>query len=304
MWRAALALAGLLLLTAGCGEDADGGSSAVSVVATTTQAADLVGETGGSRVEVDALLARGADPHGYEPRPSDVAALADADLIVRSGGEVDAWTSDLIEGSGADAPVVELIDAVDTIPGDGGEPDAHWWQDPRAAVRAVEAIRKALVAADPKGRDAYTRTASAYTSELRRLNRDLEACFEQVQPARRKIVTTHDALGYLARAYDIDVVGAVIPSLSTQAQPSAADVDALVRQIEQEGVKAVFPESGISEKLERAIARESGAQVGGALWADTLGPEGSGAETYVGAMRANADALVRGMSGGWTGCSG
>ena len=99
------------------------------------------------------------------------------------------------------------------------------------------------------------------------------------------------------------MIGAVIPSLSTQAQPSAKDVDRLVSQIEEEGVEAIFPEAALSQKLEQAISREAGAQVGGKLWADTLGPRGSGADTYLGAMRANADTLAEGMSGGRVRCS-
>jgi zinc/manganese transport system substrate-binding protein len=117
-------------------------------------------------------------------------------------------------------------------------------------------------------------------------------------------VTTHDSLGYFAERYGIEVIGSVIPSLSTQAQPSARDIDALVGQIEDEGVKAIFPEAAVSQRLERAISRESGAEVGGELWTDTLGGEGSGAETYLDAMRANAAALAEGMSGGRVSCGG
>ena len=95
-------------------------------------------------------------------------------------------------------------------------------------------------------------------------------------------MTTHDALGYYADRYGLEVIGAVLPSLSTQAQPSARDIQALVDQIERTGVRAIYPESSINPKLERAVARESGASVGGALWADTLGPEGSSGATYVG----------------------
>jgi ABC-type Zn uptake system ZnuABC Zn-binding protein ZnuA len=119
---------------------------------------------------------------------------------------------------------------------------------------------------------------------------------------KRKLVTTHDSLGYFAERYGIEVIGAVIPSLSTQAQPSAKDVDALVRQIEDEGVEAIFPEVAVSQRLERAISRESGAEVGGELWTDSLGPDGSRAETYLKAMRANTAALVEGMSGGRARC--
>ena len=134
--------------------------------------------------------------------------------------------------------------------------------------------------------------------ELRALDVEIERCMQRVPREKRKLVTTHDSLGYFAERYGLEVIGSVIPSLSTQAQPSAKEVDALVEQIEEQGVKAIFPEAVVSQRLERAISRESGAAVGRELWTDNLGGEGSGAETYVDAMRANADALAEGMSGG------
>jgi zinc/manganese transport system substrate-binding protein len=303
-----LALVALLLaaVLASCGGDgvrAGGADGEVRVVATTTQVADLVRQLGGDRVEVSALLHPGSDPHGYEPRPSDVAAIADADVVFSSGGEVDEWLGDLIDNAGGDARAIALIDSVETIEVDG-ETDPHWWQDPRNARLALAPIRQALAEANPDGASRYRLAASAYGRELRRLDAHLADCFDSLPPTARKLVTTHDSLAYLARRYRLEVVGAVIPSLSTQAQPSAGDVEALIDQIESEQVAAVFPESGISQKLERAISRESGAEIGGELWTDSLGPNGSGAETYVRAMRANADSLVRGMSGGTRGCSG
>jgi zinc/manganese transport system substrate-binding protein len=125
----------------------------------------------------------------------------------------------------------------------------------------------------------------------------------RVPADKRKLVTTHDALSYFADRYDVEVVGALIPSLSTQAQPSARDVKELVDQIREEGVRAIFPETALNERLEDAVSREAGAEVGGQLWVDALGPEGSGAETYLDAMRRNADVMAKGMSGGTVGCS-
>ncbi|MEA2332456.1 MAG: zinc/manganese transport system substrate-binding protein [Thermoleophilaceae bacterium] len=300
----ALLLAAIVLGAAGCGDGGGGGGGSVSAVATTTQVADLVRNVGGGRVDVDGILPPNADPHGYEPRPSDAAALAEADLVVRSGGELDEWLDDVVDSAGGDAPQVTLIDSVKTIAGGhDGDVDPHWWQDPRNAILAVAAIRDALAEADPEGHAGYERRAAAYTGELRRLDAAIERCIGRVPADRRKLVTTHDALGYFADRYGIEVIGAVIPSLSTQAQPSARDVEALVQQIRDEGVEAIFPEAAVSQKLERAISREAGADVGGELWTDTLGPEGSGAETYAGAMRANAAALAKGMSGGSVSCS-
>jgi zinc/manganese transport system substrate-binding protein len=307
-------VAALLLLAlaaalgaAGCGDSEDGSAGgAATVVATTTIAGDLVRSVGGERVEVDTLVPAGADPHGHEPRPSDAVAIAEAELVVKSGGDLDEWLDELIENAGGDAAEVTLLDSVEAD--DGEEPhddiDPHWWQDPRNAILAVEAIRDALGDADPGGRRAYERNARAYSSELRALDDDIERCMQRVPPEKRKLVTTHDALGYFAERYDVEVIGSVIPSLSTQAQPSAKDVDALVEQIEDEGVEAIFPEAAVSQRLERSISRESGAEVGGELWTDSLGDEGSGAETYLDAMRANANVLADGMSGGRVTCGG
>src|SRR4051794_25118596 len=297
MRRLALAALALLVLVAGCRDSGAGGDADVTAVATTTQVADLVRNVGGPRVSVDGILRPNSDPHEYEPRPSDAVALTRAELVFRSGGDLDGWLDDVIDNAGGDARQVTLIDSVKRF-GD----DPHWWQDPRNAILAVGAIRAALVKADPAGRKAYDRRAAAYVAKLRALDAAIAACVERVPPARRKIVTTHDALGYFARRYGVEVIGAVIPSLSTQAQASVRDVDKLVGQIRSEGVEAIFPEAAVSEKLERAISSEAGAKVGDRLYADTLGPEGSGAATYLEAMRHNAAALVDGMSGGRVAC--
>jgi ABC-type Zn uptake system ZnuABC Zn-binding protein ZnuA len=292
----ALVLLAVAVAVAGCGDDS-GSDGGLSVVATTTQAVDLVRQVGGARVSVDGMLRPGGDPHDYEPRPSDVHNVAQAAVVVRSGGEVDDWLSDVIDNAGGDAQVVTLIDSVRYV-----DEDPHWWQDPINGVRAVDAIRAALSEADPGGRLAFARNAARATKALRALDRRIAACVERVPPAKRKVVTTHDALGYFARRYGVEVVGAVIPSLSTQAQASAGDVQRLVEQIRRDGVEAVFPESSVNPDIERAIAREAGARIGDPLYADSLGPEGSPGETYAGALAADAAALVRGMSGGRVGC--
>jgi zinc/manganese transport system substrate-binding protein len=291
----AAAAAVAVLAVGGCGDGSSSGGR--TVVATTTQVADLVREVGGSRTTVDGMLRPGGDPHDYEPRPSDVAAVSKAKLVFRSGGEVDDWLGDVIDNAGGDAEVVSLIDSVHRR-----DDDPHWWQDPRNAVRAVEVIRARLSKLDPGGRRTYRRNAERLERELRRLDRRIAACVARVPPAKRKIVTTHDALGYFARRYGIEVVGAVIPSLSTQAQASAGDIQRLVDQIRREHVEAVFPETSVNPDIERAIAREAGAGIGDKLYADSLGPAGSPGGTYLGALAADAEALVRGMSGGRVDC--
>jgi ABC-type Zn uptake system ZnuABC Zn-binding protein ZnuA len=304
------ALVAVPVAAAGCGSDASSDDAPVHAVATTTQVGDMVRQVGGDRVAVDQILQPNSDPHGYEPRPSDAAAIAEADVVIESGGDVDAWLGDLVDAAGGDAARVDLLESVEQRAGEahgdedhdhGGE-DPHWWQDPHNTLRAVAAIETALSAADPAGAPRYRANARSYTAALRRLDRDVAACIDRIPPARRRLVTTHDALGYYADRYGLTVVGALIPSLSSAAQPSAGEIEQLVDQIETQGVEAIFPESSLDPKLEQAVARETGATVGRALWADALGPEGSSGATYVGSIRANTEAIVDGLTGGTERC--
>jgi len=294
---AALAVAGC----GGAGSPAPG--AALTVTATTTQVADLARQVGGPRVQVLQVLQPNSDPHEYEVRPSDVKAIASSQLVLASGGDVDAWLGDATDAAGGDATVVRLIDHVDRLAGaDGGRVDPHWWQDPRNGVRAVAAARDALAAADPRGAAGYRRRAAAYGRRLQRLDRAIAACWARVPRARRRLVTTHDALGYYAQRYGIAVVGAVIPSLSTAGSPSAGQLAQLVDAIHRERVKAIFAESSVNSKVEQAIAHETGAVVGKPLWADSLGPAGSDGATYLGSLASNTRALVGGVTGGSVRC--
>jgi zinc/manganese transport system substrate-binding protein len=268
------------------------------VVVTTTQAADLARHVAGARAEVEGILAPNSDPHEYEVRPGDVKALVDADLVIRSGGEVDSWLDGAIDSAGSDAPVLTLLDRV----GAEGD-DPHWWQDPRRGVRAVAAIDAALASVDPAGASGYRSRADAYERSLRALDAGVARCIGQIPRAQRKLVTTHDALGYYARRYGLQVIGTVIPALTTQAQASSGDLAELVATIRREHVRAIFAESAVNPKVENAIAAETGARVGRALWADALGPAGSDGATYVGSIRANTLALVEGLTGGARTCA-
>jgi ABC-type Zn uptake system ZnuABC Zn-binding protein ZnuA/ABC-type Mn2+/Zn2+ transport system permease subunit len=308
--RPALAIAGLLalaLFAAGCGA---GGSSGdrLPVVATTTQISDFVRAVGGDAVEVDQILQPNTDPHEYEPRPSDVTGAAGAKLVFASGDGLDDWIGEIVSDSGSDAEVVELGAVVpQRLPGESSGVEAsrydpHWWHDPRNAEAAVAAIERHLGTADPSHRRLFARNARAYLVELRRLDAGIGRCMAAVPPARRKLVTDHDAFGYFAHRYRIDVVGAVIPSQTTQAQPSAKDLSALAKLIEREHVAAIFPESSLSAKVAEAIADQTGATASYSLYGDTLGPQDSDGATYLTMEAANADAMVRGFTGGRRRC--
>jgi len=271
-----------------CGDDG-GSGGAPRVVATTTQAADLARQVAGDRAEVSSILKPNSDPHAYEPRAGDVKALARADLVVRSGGEIDEWLEEAQAGAGSDAPVLTL--------GENTSEEPHWWQDPRAALRAVAVLRDGLTKADPAGKASYSANAERYLGELRRLDRTIARCVATIPPAKRKLVTTHDALGAYAGRYGLEVIATVIPSRSTGGQASAGETAELVRTIKRERVPAVFAESSVRSDVENAIAREAGARVAPALWADTLGPKGSSGATYIASMEANTHTIAAALGG-------
>ena len=304
----AAALGVLALLSAGCGGGTGGGSEKLNVVATTTQLEDFARNVGGEAIEVDQILQPNTDPHDYEPRPSDVEGAAGAKLVFASGDNLDSWVDQVVSDSGSDAKVIDLGAKVPIrLPGEtsGAEAskyDPHWWHDPRNAEAAVREIEATLVAADPSKRATFERNADAYLAELKALDAGIAKCIDSVPVSQRKLVTDHDAFGYFANRYGIEVLGAVIPSQTTQAQASAKDLSELAKTIEAENVKAVFPESSLSPKVAEAVARQTGASADYTLYGDTLGPEGSSGETYVRMEEANADEMVRGFTGGERGC--
>ncbi len=235
--------------------------------------------------------------------------MADAELVFVSGRGLDDWSEELVSDSGGDAQIVDL-GAIGPIrlAGEGhgheeeSELDPHWWHDPRNVKAAVPGIESALALADRPHQAEFVRNADAYVAEVQALDTGIAECIDSVPPSQRKLVTDHDAFGYFANRYGIEVVGAVIPSQTTQAQASARDLSELARTIEAEDVEAVFPESSLNAGVAEAIADQTGASADYTLYGDSLGPEGSSGDTYLHMEKANADAVVRGFTGGKRGC--
>jgi len=288
------------LALAGCGSSGSTSGGRPEVVATTTQLGDFVRAVAGGQAVVHQILQPNTDPHEYEPRPRDVEDTAGAKLVVLSGDRLDAWMGKVIHEAGG-SPVRLTVAPSNTPHRVGGDP--HWWHDPRNAAAAVVAIRDALIRIDPHGAPAFRANAARYLAALRRLDSGIARCFTAVPPGQRRLVTSHDAFGYFARRYGITIVGAVIPSQTTQAQPSAGQIARLAALVRREHVKAIYPESSINPRLADALARETGASARFTLYGDTLGPKGSRGDTYLKMELANADAMVRGFTGGARGCA-
>jgi ABC-type Zn uptake system ZnuABC Zn-binding protein ZnuA/ABC-type Mn2+/Zn2+ transport system permease subunit len=293
----------LALFVAGCGSSGKSAAGRVRVVATTTQVADFSRAVGGKHVDVHRILAPNTDPHDYEPRPKDVTDTAGAKLVLTSGNNLDSWMRKVIDNSGGHPTVVDLSASnVARVPGESSGPeasryDAHWWHDPVNAEAAVKAIRDALVRAAPKYAAEYRANAQRYLAKVARLDAGIRSCFATVPDGQRKLVTSHDAFNYFARRYGVTIVGAIIPSQTTQAQPSAGDINALVEQVRREKVRAIFLESSVNPKLAKRVAEETGVNANLTLYGDTLGPTGSDGATYLSMEAHNADSMVRGFTG-------
>ena len=307
-------LAGALFVVAAasCGQQASGGSgddSKLDVVATTTQIGDFARNVGGDKVELHQILKPNTDPHEYEPRPGDVKATAGAKLVLENGDNLDHWADQMVSEAGGDPKVVDLGKGVPVkLPGEESGPEAskydpHWWHDPKNAETTVKEIRDAMVKADPEDKGTYQKNAKAYLAKLSKLDGGISSCMDKVPKDERKLVTDHDAFSYFTNRYDIDAVGAVIPSQSTQGQPSSKETSQLISLIKRENVKAIFPESSVNPKLAQAIARDTGASADYTLYGDTLGPEGSSGDTYLKMEAANADSMFKGFTGGKESCS-
>jgi len=287
-------LAVVVLAAAGCTQTAIAKPppGTIAVVATTTQMQDLVRNVGGGRVHVVGILHPNVDPHDFEPTPSTVVGLTGAKLVVESGVGLDAWADQLVSSAGTSAPV---FDAAASLPIRGDDP--HWWGDPTLVERAATALARRLGEVDPGHRAAYARNGARYIRQVARMDAENRRLVATVPPADRKLVTNHDAFGYLAAHYGIRVVGSVFPALSTAAQPSAQDVASLIGRIRAQHVRAIFTESSLDPAVERQIGAEAGARVFADLYGDSLGPAGSPGATYLGMERWNVRAMVAGFLG-------
>jgi ABC-type Zn uptake system ZnuABC Zn-binding protein ZnuA len=291
-----LLLATLSACSAG-GPDSD----RLQVVATTTQIGDFASQVGGDVIELTVLLQPNQDAHDFEPKPSQLRAISDADLVLRNGLHLDSFVTRATGQS--KGTVVVVTSGISVRQGDSGEAhnenadgsadpddregDPHVWFSVQNAKAMVGNIRDALVEADAANTETYRANAERYLAELDQLDADIRGKIAAIPPACRKLVTNHGVLGYYAEAYGLTLVGSVIPGVSSEAQASASDVRDIVAKIQAEKVRAIFAEASINPALIRQVAREAGVNVVDDLYGDSLGPQDSEGATYIGMMRAD-----------------
>jgi len=255
----------------------------------------MVRNVGGEHVALTTLVGPDSDAHVYEPTPADARTLARADLVVVNGLGFEGWIDRLVKVSGYRGPVVVASEGIAALTVAEDQPDPHAWQDLANGRLHVANIVRALAAADPAHAGDYRRRARAYDHELSALDREVKSRLDAFPRHRRKVVTSHDAFRYFGRAYGIDFHAPV--GLSTESDPSAGEVAALIRLMRDERIQALFVENMTNPRLVGQLAREAGAVIGGRLYSDSLsGPTGP-APTYVDMFRHNVGEIAKAL---WT----
>ena len=277
----------------------------IAVVTTIGMIADAAERVGGERVSVDGLMGPGIDPHLYKASEGDLRRLERADLILYAGLHLEAKMADVLEriaGQRATQAVTETLPRTQLLsPAQfQGQYDPHVWFDVRLWMRAVEQIRDTLTELDPGSGELYRANAAAYLAELEELDRYVREQVARVPQERRVVITAHDAFGYFGEAYGFDVRG--LQGISTASEAGAGDVQALAEFIAERRIPAIFVESSVSPRTISAVreavrSRGFEVEVGGSLFSDAMGDEGTPEGTYIGMVRHNVDTIVAGLLG-------
>lgn len=271
---------------------------AVKAVASFSILGDMVARVGGDRVAVTTIVGPNADTHVYEPKPQDAAAVADAQVFFVNGLGFEGWLDRLVESTGFKGQVVVASQGVRThaMTDDGATvTDPHAWQSLANGELYVKNIAAGLCAADAAGCDGYKVNADAYVVEIAALDSEVKAGIAAIPDAKRKVITTHDAFGYFGEQYGVQFLAP--EGISTESEASARDVARLIGQIRAEGVTALFIENMSDGRLIDQIAEETGATVGGELYADALSEPAQGAANYLEMFRHNIALLIPAMQG-------
>lgn len=266
------------------------------VITTTTFIADLAKNIAGDEIEVISLMPIGGDPHIYDPVPGDAKKIAEANLILKNGLTLEGWLNEMIDNSGTRAEVVTLTDGIVPIQSADHENafDPHAWMDIQNALIYLDNIQRALTRLDPDRAAIFRKNYDQYRKKLIELDAYIEREIKRIPPEQRILATSHDAFRYFGNRYGLRVES--ILGTSTDAEARIEDYNNLVKKIQRFKIPAIFIESTINPKLLLQLAEDLGISIGGKLFADSLGDEESGADTYIKMQRQNTDLIVAGLS--------
>lgn len=268
----------------------------VEAVASFSILGDIVQQVGGEHVNVVTLVGPDGDPHGFAPMPKNSKQLSNADVVFVSGLGLEGWLERLISASGYKGQVVVASTGVDTRKMDEEGKmvtDPHAWNSMANGIKYANNVMNALIVADPEDADYFRKRGGEYIQQLEKLDAYAKAQFAAIPLDKRKVLTSHDAFGYFSQEYGVSFLSPV--GFSTEAEASASDVAALIKQIKQEKIKTYFIENQTDPRLVKQIATASGAKAGGELYPEALSPAGGPAATYAEAFKHNVDTIVGSM---------
>ncbi|MET3509007.1 MULTISPECIES: zinc ABC transporter substrate-binding protein AztC [Plantibacter] len=297
--RTTAVLAAGLVLGTGLTSCAASADDRPLVVVTTNILGDVVGELVGDQAEVMTLMPPDADPHSFEISARQAARITGAQLLVSNGlGLEEGLTQHLETAADEGVPIVEAGSLVDVLETESGATDPHFWTDPTQMTSVVDGVTEALLEEIPTLDAAELQAnAATYTAGLEALDAEMAEAFAAIPAEQRKLVTNHHVFGYLAARYDFQVIGAVIPSGTTLAAPSASDLDELSTAIEEAGVRTIFADSSQPDRLVQVLADEADVDVAVVpLFTESLTAESGDAPTYLTMMRANTERIATGLS--------
>src|SRR5271166_5474618 len=290
-------LAVLCFLLAWSGHDSSAAEHRVRVVVSFSILGDIAQQIGGSDVAVTSLIGPDSDAHVFEPSPDQARVLASAQLFIVNGLGLEGWETRLVQSAQYRGPVVVASDGVAPIettgPAAAPVPDPHAWQDVRNGIIYARNIARALAGVDPAHAGAYQQRFGRYEAELEGLDRRVRERLGTIPAEKRRVITTHDAFAYYGKAHGVTFLAP--EGLSTDSEPSAKTVAALIRQIRREGIKALFLENISDPRLMEEIARETGATLGPPLFSDALSRPDEPAPTYIRMIEYNTATLQAGM---------
>ena len=268
----------------------------LKVVTTTSFLADMAREIGGPWATVESMLPVGQDPHIYEPIPGDAKRVAEAQLVLKNGLTLEGWLGEMIASSGTNALIITVSDGITPIQSADHEGafDPHAWMDVSNVMVYVKNIRDALIRLDPLHSQQFEENYQNYYKELKELDSYIAKKILTIPSEHRVLITTHDAFRYYGNRYGLTVKSAM--GTSTDAQASISDFGHLRKLVLQLGIPAIFIESTINPDLLKQLADDLGIVIGGELFADSLGDEESGADTYIKMLKRNTDLIVAGLS--------
>ena len=286
----------------------------LKIVATTTIVADVVSQVGGEYIDLDVLLPIGADPHGFDPTPQDIAMVADADVVFANGAGLEEFLEDLIESAGADKRTVHVSSGIDLISlneshdeemhdEDSHEEetdhehtgvDPHTWTDPNNVIIWVRNIQDALSEIDPSHTEQYSKNAESYTEALKNLDKWVVEQVLLVPADQRVIVTDHTLYSYFNEEYGFTQIGAIIPGYSSMAEPTAKELATLEDAINDMDVPAVFVGNTVNPSLAERVTEDTGTQLI-YLYTGSLSEQDGPASTYLDYIRYNVEAIVENL---------